>query len=79
MNRCTAAMSSITFCMKAQRLLAESGKRSFIVKLDPSVSKRGCAYGIEFDCQEKQEIRAILSRSNIRVTQYIDSGGGVPV
>lgn len=79
MNRCTAATSSLTFCMKAQRLLADSGIRSTIVKLDPSMSRRGCAYGIEFDCDSRQEARSILSRSGIRITQYIDSGGGVPI
>ena len=79
MNRCTAAMSSLTYCIKAQRLLAESAIQSVIVKLDASLTKRGCAYGIEFSCYLKKEVRAILSRSNIRVTQYIDTGGGVPV
>ena len=79
MNKCTAATSSLTHCMKAQRLLAASGIACSIVKLDSSLTRRGCAYGIEFSCDEKREVRSLLSRANIPVSQYIDGGGGVPL
>ena len=79
MNRCTAAMSSLTHCMRAQRLLLSEGLESTIVKLDSSLTKKGCAYGIEFSCNLKREVRSILSRANLPVSQYIDAGGGVPL
>lgn len=79
MNRCTAAMSSLTHCMRAQRLLLSEGLESTIVKLDSSLTKKGCAYGIEFSCNLKREVRSILSRANLSVSQYIDEGGGVPL
>ena len=79
MNRCTAAMSSLTHCMRAQRLLKEEGFECTIVKLDSSLTKKGCAYGIEFSCNLKREVRSILSRANLPVSQYIDEGGGVPL
>ena len=79
MNRCTAAMSSLTHCMRAQRLLLSEGIESTIVKLDSSLTKKGCAYGIEFSCNLKREVRSILSRANLPVSQYIDDGGGVPL
>ena len=79
MNRCTAAMSSLTHCMRAQRLLLSEGLESTIVKLDSSLTKKGCAYGIEFSCNLKREVRSILSRANLPVSQYIDEGGGVPL
>lgn len=79
MNRCTAAMSSLTHCMKAQRLLASSSIETTIVKLDASLTRKGCAYGIEFSCYLKKEVRSILARANIPITQYIDTSGGVPL
>lgn len=79
MNRCTAAMSSITHCMRAQRLLMEEGLDSTIVKLDASLTKKGCAYGIEFSCNAKREVHTILARARLPVSQYIDDGGGVPL
>ena len=79
MNRCSAAISSLTLCIKAQRTLNENGIEALVVKLDPSFTRRGCAYGIEFDCRMAHTVRAVLSKANVRATQYIDSGGGVPI
>lgn len=79
MNRCTAAVPSLTLCVKAQRLLALSFISADIVRLDPSMTQRGCAYGIEFPCDRKKEVRALLSKADLRVTQYIDEGGGAPL
>lgn len=79
MNKCTAAAPSLTFCVKAQRLLAQSFISAEVVRLEPSMTQRGCAYGIEFPCDRKREVRSILSRANIRITQYIDGGGGAPL
>ena len=79
MNSCTAALSSLTYCMKAQRLLLSQGIKSVIVKLDPAMTRRGCAYGIEFSCQYKRDVRSILSREGIPPTQYVDEGGGAPI
>lgn len=79
MNRCTAAMPSLTYCMKAQRTLALHSIQSTIVKLDSSITKKGCAYGIEFFCEYKKAVRSILSDARISAGQYIDMSGGVPI
>lgn len=79
MNRCTAAMPSLTYCMKAQRILALNSVQSTIVKLDSSITRKGCAYGIEFFCEYKKTVRSVLARAGISVSQYIDIGGGVPI
>lgn len=79
MNGCGAAIPSLTLCIRAQRALLENGIDASVVKLDPSLTRRGCAYGIEFDCNSAHTVRAVLSKGGIRVTQYIDFGGGVPI
>lgn len=75
MNYCIAAISSINICIKGQKALSQNGIFSKIVSLEPSLTKHGCAYGIEFNCTEKGRVRSILQRYGIRPTQYITSNG----
>jgi hypothetical protein len=76
MNNCIAAIPSINICIKGQKALAENGIFSNIVGLEPSVTKRGCAYGIEFPCSEKSRVRSILQKVGIKPSQYIMGNGG---
>ena len=76
MDYCTAAMGSITAAMNAHSALTSSGIGSKIVKLDPSMTRRGCAYGIEYSCSEHKIVRSVLNNSGINVTSYIKGGGG---
>lgn len=76
MDYYTAAIGSITAAMKAHSALTSSGIGSKIVKLDPSMTRRGCAYGIEYSCSEHKSVRLTLSNSGINVTSYIKGGGG---
>ncbi|MBQ8387355.1 MAG: DUF3343 domain-containing protein [Clostridia bacterium] len=75
MSLCTAAADSLTYAMKAQRALADSGIGCDIVKLDPSHAKRGCEYGISFDCARADEVRRALAGAGIRVKRYLKGGG----
>ena len=47
MKSCTAAIGSLTLAMKAKSALDAAGIYCTIVKLDPTMTKRGCAYGLE--------------------------------
>lgn len=75
MKQCTAAMGSLTYAIKAQRALAEGGITCEIVKLDSSMTRRGCAYGVTFSCEEQRAVRAVLSKEKITVTGYVNGGG----
>ena len=79
MNRsydlCTASMRSMTYALKTQRLLEAAGVYSYIVKLDSSATRRGCAYGITFYCASGDTVRRILRSERISVSQYIMGGG----
>lgn len=72
---CTAALSSLTYAMKAQRALADAGLHSDIVKLDARRTKRGCAYGVCFLCEYSDKVKRTLKDSGIGVSSYISGGG----
>ena len=76
MKSCTAAIGSLTVAMKANAVLEQSGLSGKIVKLDPSMTRRGCAYGIEYSCEEHKAVRSAFNTAKISVSSYIKGGGG---
>ncbi len=77
MKICTAAIGSLTQAIKGERALAQANINGKIVKLDSSMTRRGCAYGIEFSCEDGRAVRAIMSTEKINVNSYINGGGGL--
>jgi hypothetical protein len=71
MNICTFSISSLNLSIKAQRALANERIYCRIVPLDPRLTKRGCAYGIEFACSEENNVKLILRRIGIFPSQFI--------
>lgn len=76
MKSCTAAIGSLTVAMKAHSALSEAGIGGKIVKLDPSMTKRGCAYGIEYACEDHKAVRSAFNAAKISVSSYLKGGGG---
>ncbi len=76
MEKCTITLNSLTYSIKAQRILQENYIHTDVVKLDSKNSRRGCAYGIEINCNEEENIRNILSKSRISVKNFYQGGGG---
>lgn len=76
MKSCTAAIGSLTVAMKAQSALSDAGIGGRIVKLDPSMTRRGCAYGIEYPCEDHKAVRSAFNAAKISVSSYIKGGGG---
>jgi hypothetical protein len=71
MNTCIASISSLNLSIKAQKALAQEKIYCKIISLDPSLTKRGCAYGIEFSCSEERNVRTVLRRAGIYPSQFI--------
>ncbi len=71
MNTCIATISSLNLSIKAQKALASEKIYSKIVSIDPKLTKKGCAYGIEFACSEERTVRTILHRAGIFPSQFI--------
>ena len=76
MKNCTAAIGSLTLAMKAHAALEQAELSSKIVKLEPSMTKRGCAYGVEYPCEIHRSVRSAFTAAKIPVSGYIKSGGG---
>ena len=73
MNICIATIPSMNICIKAQKALAENAIFCKIVSIDPKLTKRGCAYGIEFSCSDEQNVKFVLRRVGIRPSQFLSS------
>jgi len=74
MNICTIVTGSITSAMKAQKALAASAIQSTVVKLDSSTTRRGCAYGLEVNCNQISNVHTVLTNAKIKGT-YTTGGG----
>ena len=73
MNICIATIPSMNICIKAQKALSENMIFCKIVSIDPKLTKRGCAYGIEFSCSEQHRMKSILRRAGIHPSQFLSS------
>ncbi|MEE0968397.1 MAG: putative Se/S carrier-like protein [Clostridia bacterium] len=69
-NLCTASMTSETYAIKAQKILAEGGIYSRIIRLDGERSRRGCAYAIEFPCYNTENVKAMLQKGRVRARHF---------
>ena len=71
---CVGAMGSITNALKATRALAAHGIFSEVIGISATETKRGCAYGVSFDCAAIDQVRSIFKSNGITVSQYLQKG-----
>ena len=64
---CIAVIGSVTQAMRAKSILAERGIRTEVIKVDSSVTGRGCAYGLMYSCALDETLRANLHAAGVRV------------
>lgn len=77
MNECTAALASLTYAMKAQSALSSINIHADIIKLSDERSKRGCEYGILYDCSLHTDVKKHLRASGISVRRFLRGGGEI--
>ena len=68
---CIASMRSMTYAMKARRVLAAGGVNCEITSIDPSLTRHGCAYGLKFDCHGEGAVRELLQAAGMRSFEII--------
>lgn len=71
MGRCIAAIGSVTQTMKAQNALSQESIASKILKLDSTMAKKGCSYGLEFPCYYRNNVRMIIEAAGLRYEEFI--------
>lgn len=70
-----AALGNMTTAIKATRALAAKGIFAEVIGLSATETRRGCAYGVSFDCAATDTVRAALKGAGISVSQYMQRGG----
>lgn len=65
-------LSSVTYALKAQGILAREGIGTRLEKLNKSQSLRGCGYGLRIERRRLHHATEILNREKIRVMEILD-------
>ena len=71
MADCIIAMKSMTFAEKAKRTASSIGIDTEIVSIDPSVTRRGCAYGLTLSCRETDRLISVLEKKHIQYGEIL--------
>ncbi len=74
MNECVLTFKSQTAAAKAARYLKKTGTPVRIVSIDPSVTARGCGWGIAVECASAEEIGNILDSKKIPYGEVLSGG-----
>ena len=69
---CVASLKSMTYAIKAKRILQGQGISSEIIKLEPHMTHNGCAYGIKFDCVNLYFVTGALTENHIFYTEILN-------
>ena len=64
----------MTAALRAKDALTRGAVFSNIVKLDSSMTKRGCAYGLEIPCSSLGNAKSIFQRERIKIREYVEEG-----
>lgn len=64
---CIAVIGSVTQAMRAKSVLESRGLRAEVIKVDSTVTGRGCAYGLMYPCGLEKAVLSTLHASGIRV------------
>ncbi|MGI6715607.1 MAG: DUF3343 domain-containing protein [Eubacteriales bacterium] len=80
MNKnCIFVLSSVTYVMKAERLLANAGIYSTPVKTGEVTRVRGCGYGLAINSGSNptlcERARAIIEQNGIRILGQTEGRG----
>lgn len=68
---CIVTMKSMTSAIRAKNVLHGRGIAVEIQNLDPSVTARGCAYGLSFNCGDKARIMHEMDSRRITYGEWI--------
>ena len=68
---CAIALKSMTYAIKAKKALNDYYIDADIIKLEPNMTKKGCAYGVRFDCVNLIAVQDVLRKNTIKYTELI--------
>ena len=65
MTNCLITMKSVTYAMKAQRILTQAGITVTPVKLGNDYSQKGCTHGLRFECRQRNQVIRLLQEGGV--------------
>lgn len=68
MSKHIIRLTSVTYAIRAQKLLEQRGFRAHVKKLVKSLSVHGCGYGVEFSGDPDAALR-IIESAGIRIVE----------
>ncbi len=74
MSSCKIAQSSLTYAMKVKRLLTLHGIAGEVVRLEPWETKKGCGFGVRFDCEHYRKVTSLLQEAGIVYSETVRGG-----
>lgn len=69
---CIMVMSSVTYALKAQGVLAREGIGTRLEKLTKTQTSKGCGYGLRMEKSKLSEAVGILKKEKINVVEVIE-------
>ena len=70
MNFTTITVGSVTYALKAKKLLARRGIKSKLIKVNSAKAKTGCEYGVEFSTVFLYDVISELKNNNFYYSLY---------
>jgi len=74
MTDCILAMKSMTYAEKAKRVAQSMGLDAEVVSIDPSVTKRGCAFGLTVPCAKTADLCTFLDKKRVPYGEILGDG-----
>ena len=71
MKKCIIAISSVNHAIRSEKLLANNGINTKIVKLQPNKTKKGCAYGLELNCKDVPAAITFLDNAGVPYSEIL--------
>ena len=68
---CVASVRSMTYAQKAKKDLENNLIECEIIRLEPNMTKKGCAYGVKFQCINLYAAKDALDKSSVKYTEII--------
>lgn len=72
MQKAIIRLSSVTYAIRAQKLLEQNGIRSVIKKLARSLQVTGCGYGLEINAPDTGAATTILNTAGVRILEIMN-------
>lgn len=67
MQKAIIRLSSVTYAIRAQKMLEQRGIRATVKKISRSMQVSGCGYGIEVGSNSLEEAKEIVLSAGIRI------------